>query len=119
MFLQPQSQINKCNNEKRRREMENNYIEQLSEFLQLNKRGDMTSTKPDKAAILNQVVRTVSQTQEDGFNSQGYYAKLITATTTTTSTINQKTHQTKLISKMLNKLSWSKRREPWASDRNN
>jgi len=41
--------------------MENNYIEQLSEFLQLNKRGDMTSTKPDKAAILNQVVRTVSK----------------------------------------------------------
>lgn len=59
--IQPQSQINKCNNEKRRREMENNYIEQLSEFLQLNKRGDMTSTKPDKAAILNQVVRTVSK----------------------------------------------------------
>ncbi|KAM7353185.1 basic helix-loop-helix family member taiman isoform 2-T3 [Cochliomyia hominivorax] len=54
----PQSQINKCNNEKRRRELENNYIEQLSEFLQLNKRGDMTSTKPDKAAILNQVVKT-------------------------------------------------------------
>ncbi|KAI8115207.1 Nuclear receptor coactivator 2 [Lucilia cuprina] len=54
----PQSQINKCNNEKRRRELENNYIEQLSEFLQLNKRGDMSSTKPDKAAILNQVVKT-------------------------------------------------------------
>lgn len=59
-YFQPQSQINKCNNEKRRRELENNYIEQLSEFLQLNKRGDMTSTKPDKAAILNQVVKTVS-----------------------------------------------------------
>jgi len=57
--LQPQSQINKCNNEKRRREAENGYIEQLSEILTLNKRGDMTSTKPDKAAILNQVVRTV------------------------------------------------------------
>ena len=60
LTFQPQSQINKCNNEKRRRELENNYIEQLSEFLQLNKRGDMTSTKPDKAAILNQVVKTVS-----------------------------------------------------------
>ncbi|XP_055377198.1 putative uncharacterized protein DDB_G0271606 isoform X2 [Condylostylus longicornis] len=54
----PQSQINKCNNEKRRRELENNYIEQLGEFLQLNKRGDMTTSKPDKAAILNQVVKT-------------------------------------------------------------
>lgn len=30
-------------------------------MLQLNKRGgDMTSTKPDKAAILNQVVKVVS-----------------------------------------------------------
>lgn len=58
-MTQPQSQINKCNNEKRRREQENEYIEQLGEFLQINKR-DMTSTKPDKAAILNEVVKTVS-----------------------------------------------------------
>ncbi len=58
-YLQPQSQINKCNNEKRRREQENEYIEQLGEFLQINKR-DMTSSKPDKAAILNEVVKTVS-----------------------------------------------------------
>lgn len=58
-IFQPQSQINKCNNEKRRRELENDYIEQLSEFMQINKR-DMTSSKPDKAAILNEVVRTVS-----------------------------------------------------------
>lgn len=57
--MQPQSQINKCNNEKRRREQENEYIEQLGEFLQINKR-DMTSSKPDKAAILNEVVKTVS-----------------------------------------------------------
>lgn len=57
-LIQPQSQINKCNNEKRRREQENEYIEQLGEFLQINKR-DMSSTKPDKAAILNEVVRTV------------------------------------------------------------
>lgn len=59
ILSQPQSQINKCNNEKRRREQENEYIEQLGEFLQINKR-DMTSTKPDKAAILNEVVKTVS-----------------------------------------------------------
>ncbi|XP_054744947.1 nuclear receptor coactivator 3 isoform X4 [Anastrepha obliqua] len=62
----PQSQINKCNNEKRRRELENNYIEQLSEFLQLNKRGDVASTKPDKAAILNQVVKTYREFCDKG-----------------------------------------------------
>lgn len=55
----PQSQINKCNNEKRRRELENEFIEQLGEFLQINKQ-DMTSCKPDKAAILNAVVKKVS-----------------------------------------------------------
>lgn len=37
------------------------YIEQLGEFLQINKR-DMASCKPDKAAILNEVVKTVSET---------------------------------------------------------
>lgn len=54
----PQSQINKCNNEKRRRELENEYIEQLGEFLQINKQ-DVTSCKPDKAAVLNAVVKKV------------------------------------------------------------
>lgn len=58
-YFQPQSQINKCNNEKRRRELENEYIEQLGEFLQINKR-DMTACKPDKAAILSEVVKKVS-----------------------------------------------------------
>lgn len=57
--LQPQSQINKCNNEKRRREQENEYIEQLGEFIHINKR-DMNAPKPDKAAILNEVVKHVS-----------------------------------------------------------
>lgn len=57
--MQPQSQINKCNNEKRRREQENEYIEQLGEFIQINKR-DMNAPKPDKAAILNEVVKHVS-----------------------------------------------------------
>ncbi|XP_055299540.1 putative uncharacterized protein DDB_G0271606 isoform X25 [Sitodiplosis mosellana] len=52
----PQSQINKCNNEKRRREQENEYIEQLGEFIHINKR-DMNAPKPDKAAILNEVVK--------------------------------------------------------------
>lgn len=61
MLLQPQSQINKCNNEKRRREQENEYIEQLGEFIHINKR-DMNAPKPDKAAILNEVVKHVSRT---------------------------------------------------------
>ncbi|XP_038109955.1 nuclear receptor coactivator 1 isoform X3 [Culex quinquefasciatus] len=61
----PQSQINKCNNEKRRRELENEYIEQLGEFLQINKR-DMTACKPDKAAILSEVVRTFRRLLEQG-----------------------------------------------------
>lgn len=39
------------------------YIEQLGEFLQINKR-DMASCKPDKAAILNEVVKTVSELDE-------------------------------------------------------
>ena len=59
-ILQPQSQINKCNNEKRRREQENEYIEQLGEFIHINKR-DMNAPKPDKAAILNEVVKHVSR----------------------------------------------------------
>lgn len=58
--MQPQSQINKCNNEKRRREQENEYIEQLGEFIHINKR-DMNAPKPDKAAILNEVVKHVSR----------------------------------------------------------
>ncbi|XP_021701261.1 nuclear receptor coactivator 2 isoform X3 [Aedes aegypti] len=61
----PQSQINKCNNEKRRRELENEYIEQLGEFLQINKR-DMTACKPDKAAILSEVVKTFRRLLEQG-----------------------------------------------------
>uniref|UniRef100_A0A336MLM1 CSON013975 protein n=1 Tax=Culicoides sonorensis TaxID=179676 RepID=A0A336MLM1_CULSO len=60
----PQSQINKCNNEKRRRELENEYIEQLGEFLQINKR-DMTTTKPDKAHILSEVVKTFRRLLEE------------------------------------------------------
>jgi exopolyphosphatase/pppGpp-phosphohydrolase len=63
LHFQPQSQINKCNNEKRRRELENEYIEQLGEFLKINKR-DMTACKPDKAAILSEVVKKVSHNKK-------------------------------------------------------
>ncbi|XP_017469858.1 PREDICTED: nuclear receptor coactivator 2 isoform X1 [Rhagoletis zephyria] len=82
----PQSQINKCNNEKRRRELENNYIEQLSEFLQLNKRGDMASTKPDKAAILNQVVKTYRE-----FCDKGQSRDISSSTSTTPSSVTNAT----------------------------
>ncbi|XP_073823814.1 basic helix-loop-helix family member taiman isoform X2 [Musca autumnalis] len=87
----PQSQINKCNNEKRRRELENNYIEQLSEFLQLNRRGDATSSKPDKAAILNQVVKTYRDICDKGqsrdiSSSSSAPANTTSATTTSSST---------------------------------
>lgn len=71
LSFQPQSQINKCNNEKRRRELENEYIEQLGEFLQINKR-DMTACKPDKAAILSEVVKKVSHKFPKLFATYGF-----------------------------------------------
>ncbi|XP_030377850.1 nuclear receptor coactivator 2 isoform X4 [Scaptodrosophila lebanonensis] len=89
----PQSQINKCNNEKRRREMENNYIEQLSELLQLNKRGDMTSTKPDKAAILNQVVRAYRDICDKG-QSRDISSTSTNNNSTTTTNNNSNKQQT-------------------------
>lgn len=70
--------------------MENNYIEQLSELLQLNKRGDMTSTKPDKAAILNQVVKTVSNALNI-FRNHKMYWKNIKENCCSYTRINRKT----------------------------
>lgn len=72
----PQSQINKCNNEKRRRELENEYIEQLGEFLQINKQ-DVTACKPDKAAILNAVVGKVSLSTFLKINAIHHYSNHI------------------------------------------
>lgn len=52
---------NKNNNEKRRRELGNEYMEQLGDLLQINLK-EMSSCKPDKAAILKEARDTVSMT---------------------------------------------------------
>ncbi|XP_011314159.1 nuclear receptor coactivator 2 isoform X3 [Fopius arisanus] len=63
----PQSQINKCLNEKRRRTQENLYIDELAELISAT---DMSSGKTDKCQILQRTVDQIRHIrQQEGTNS--------------------------------------------------
>ncbi|XP_046605214.1 nuclear receptor coactivator 2 isoform X7 [Neodiprion virginianus] len=63
----PQSQLNKCLNEKRRRTQENLYIDELAELISAQ---DMSSGKTDKCQILQRTVDQIRHIrQQEGSNS--------------------------------------------------
>ncbi|XP_043475471.1 nuclear receptor coactivator 2 isoform X11 [Leptopilina heterotoma] len=63
----PQSQINKCLNEKRRRTQENQYIDELAELISAT---DMSSGKTDKCQILQRTVDQIRHIrQQENSNS--------------------------------------------------